>query len=294
MIYRIRHITEYDYHSPVSLCINQAHVLPRNTTEQRCRHSDIRITPRPEYLAEREDYFGNRYCYFAVEREHQKLVIDVTTEIETSAQNANRNLDLGNTCAQAKKLLADARSAECIAAREFILDSPMVQACDALREFTRGIFNEDRPLLSAVRELCHKIHHEFTYEPLSTNTTTSLEEVLQNRRGVCQDFAHLAIGCIRAQGFPARYVSGYLETLPPPGKEKLIGADASHAWLAIYSPGEGWFDFDPTNNNMPDEQHITTAWGRDYGDVTPVKGVIFADDASQELKVSVNVERLTG
>lgn len=292
MIYKIRHITEYNYQSAVSLCFNQAHLLPRNTATQACRVSEISITPLPDYICEREDYFGNRYFYFSVESEHQTLTIDVVSEIDTLADNNNR-LDIGNSCAQAKKLLADARTKECINAREFLLNSPMISSDAALQAFAADLFPAEKTFLTAVRELCERIHTEFRYEPQATDVATPLKEVLRNRAGVCQDFAHLAIGCLRSLGFPARYVSGYLETLPPPGQQKLIGADASHAWFAVYSPGEGWFEFDPTNNNVPGEQHITTAWGRDYSDVTPVKGVIFSEHSTQEMGVSVDVRRLT-
>jgi transglutaminase-like putative cysteine protease len=291
MIYSIRHITEYQYRSPVSLCFNQAHLLPRNTPHQTCKISNISITPQPDYLCERVDYFGNRYFYFSVESEHQTLMIDVSSEIETHATN-NHSLDFGNSCSQARKLLADARTRECISAKEFLLNSPMIHCNESLHAFATDLFAADKTFLTAVKKLCERIHSEFCYQPQATCIATPLHEVLQNRAGVCQDFAHLAIGCLRSLGFPARYVSGYLETLPPPGQQKLVGADASHAWFAVYSPGEGWFEFDPTNNNMPAEQHITTAWGRDYSDVTPVKGVIFSDSTSQELSVSVDVKRL--
>jgi len=167
----------------------------------------------------------------------------------------------------------------------------MIKTASSLHEYARSSFASNRPLLSAVRELTERIYTDFTYDPESTSIATPLDEVLQNKRGVCQDFAHLAIGCLRSLGFPARYVSGYLETLPPPGQEKLVGSDASHAWFAVFSPGEGWFEFDPTNNNMPAEHHITTAWGRDYGDVSPLKGVFFDGGKSQKLTVSVDVSR---
>lgn len=294
MIYRIRHITEYKYNRPVSLCFNQSHLIPRNTDYQSCSKSQVKIIPTPSYLAERTDYFGNDYFYFSLHQHHKKLSIDVTSEITINDKSSRHdlNLDFGITCQQAKDILAENSSPEMIEAREFILDSPMIKANDELRAYAEDIFQDQRPFLSAVRELTSKIYKEFTYDANSTTIATPLEEVLENRHGVCQDFAHLAIGCLRALGFPARYVSGYLETLPAPGETKLIGADASHAWFAVYSPTEGWFEFDPTNDNMPKDQHITTAWGRDYSDVTPLRGVVFDGGSSQELSVSVDVQRL--
>ncbi len=296
MIYRIRHITHYEYDKPVTLCYNRAYLLPRDTDYQTCLSSSIQVLPVPVQGQQRLDYFNNKAYYFSLEQPHQELQIDVTTEIrvhdEKYARERDLNLDFGTTCGQALIQLQQSKALDVLEAREFILDSPMVKTAAALREYARASFNRDRPLLSAVRELTHRIFTEFTYDPQSTNISTPLAEVLSNKRGVCQDFAHLAIGCLRSFGFPARYVSGYLETLPPPGQEKLVGSDASHAWFAVYSPGEGWFEFDPTNNNMPAENHITTAWGRDYGDVSPLKGVFFDGGKSQKLKVSVDVSRL--
>lgn len=292
MIFRIRHITEYSYNSPVSLCFNQAHLIPRNTDYQECNKSEIYVSPKPGYLAERDDYYGNSYFYFSLHKQHKKLVIDVTSEITTLDKSSSLDLDLGITCQQARAILSNEKNPEIVQAREYMLDSPMIKATPELRAYAAALFEEGRPFLSAVRELTSKIFTEFKYDASSTTVATPLDEVLKNRNGVCQDFAHLAIGCIRALGFPARYVSGYLETLPAPGEVKLIGADASHAWFAVYSPGEGWFEFDPTNDNMPGEQHITTAWGRDYSDVTPLRGVIFDGGNSQELSVSVDVQRI--
>lgn len=292
MIYRIHHITEYQYKSPVSLCYNLAHLLPRDTDYQKCHFSEVIVSPRPDYTNEYQDYFGNRAFYFSVQNDHQKLVIDVRSEINTEAQRTSLDLELGNTCARALERLKNSSEPDIIDAHEFLMDSPMVERNAELKAFAAPLFDDETPLLSAVRALTKKIFDEFEYDPQSTNIATPLREVLQQRKGVCQDFAHLAIACLRSLGFPARYISGYLETLPPVGEEKLIGADASHAWFAVYSPGEGWFEFDPTNDNMPAEQHITTAWGRDYSDVTPLQGVIFDGGNEQSLKVSVDVKRI--
>lgn len=296
MIYRIRHVTHYEYEKPVSLCYNMAYILPRDTFYQRCLSSHTLIAPLQSTGQRRTDYFGNNVYYFSLEQPHQELLVDVTSEVQIFDAKTDHglNLDLGISCGQALIQLQDSRELQTLEAREFVLNSPMIRASQALREYARPSFNRDQPLLSAVRDLTQRIYSEFTYDPDSTHVATPLNEVLSKRRGVCQDFAHLAIGCLRSLGFPARYISGYLETFPPPGQEKLVGSDASHAWFAVYSPGEGWFEFDPTNNNMPAEHHITTAWGRDYGDVSPLKGVFFDGGDSQKLKVSVDVERIDG
>jgi transglutaminase-like putative cysteine protease len=292
MIYRIRHITEYVYNSPVSLCYNLAHLLPRSTHHQTCQNSLIHIKPKPSYSHKRVDYFGNNTYYFVLEEPHKALSIDVVSEISTEPMFSSLNLELGKTCLEAKTLLASDPDPDILEAREFIMDSPMIKRSDALAAYAKDLFKDDVPFLSAVMELTSRIFTEFKYDPQSTTIATPLNEVLEHKHGVCQDFAHLAIGCLRSLGYAARYVSGYLETLPPPGQEKLIGADASHAWFAVYSPGEGWFEFDPTNDNMPGEQHITAAWGRDYTDVSPLQGVIFDGGGTQQLSVSVDVQRI--
>ena len=292
MMYRIRHVTEYQYNTPVTLCYNIAHVLPRDTPMQLCQATSIHVHPSPVYQQKRTDYFGNHTYYFSLQEPHKKLVIDVTSEIKIESIRPSLDLDLGVTCGQAREILRQSKDPEILENKEFMLDSPMIKSSASLKVYAAELFTDNRPLLSAARELTTKIFKEFKYDPASTTVATPLHEVLELKSGVCQDFAHLAIGCLRSMGFPARYVSGYLETLPPPGKEKLVGSDATHAWFAIYSPGEGWFEFDPTNDNMPGEQHIVTAWGRDYSDVTPLRGVIFEGGGDQILSVSVDVQRI--
>lgn len=294
MIYRIRHITRYTYEQPVSQCFNKAHLLPRNTPSQRCLDSRIEVTPKTGWLREHLDYFGNRYCYFMQQEPHKLLEIDITSRIDVNPGQPESALDLGCSISEARARIDQAADEETLLAREFLLDSPMFRASKQLREYAAPSFATERTLLSAVRELTQRIYEDFTYDPEFSTIATPLHDVLKHKRGVCQDFAHLAIGCLRALGFPARYVSGYLETLPPPGQQKLVGADASHAWFSVYSPGDGWFEFDPTNNNMPAGQHIVTAWGRDYADVTPLRGIIFDGGGEQTLEVSVDVARLPG
>jgi len=290
--YRIKHITEYVYSARVSHCYNIGHLIPRATERQRCRTARINVNPNVNHSAKREDYFGNTAFHFEIQRPHKKLLITSVSEVETDGQRSGTELDIGTSFSQAQAILDSSKNAAELAAREFILDSNMVSSTPALKDYAKSSFAANRSLLSSVKELTERIYTDFTYCPESTTVATPLEEVLKNRKGVCQDFAHLQIACLRSLGIPAKYVSGYLETLPPPGQKKLVGADATHAWVSVYLPGEGWFEFDPTNNCLAGEQHIITAWGRDYFDVTPLRGVIFGGGANPNLKVSVDVSRL--
>ena len=242
--------------------------------------------------SKKEDYFGNFAYHFEIQKPHKKLTITAVSDIETRAQSSSFNLDFGVTCKEARQLLSNSTRQDVLFSKEFLLNTAMVVVTEALREYAAPLFDDDRPLLSAVMALTSKIYTEFEYSPQSTTVSTPLAEVLSTRKGVCQDFAHLQIACLRALGFPAKYVSGYLETLPAPGQTRLVGADATHAWVAVFSPTEGWFEFDPTNDCLAGEQHIVTAWGRDFYDVTPLKGVIFGGGDSPVLSVSVDVARV--
>ena len=188
-------------------------------------------------------------------------------------------------------MLAD-KAPTTLEAREFVLNSPLISIFPTLADYARLSFPANRPLLEAVHDLMQRIYQDLKFVPGVTTIATPLSEVLQKRRGVCQDYAHLMVGCLRAQGLAARYVSGYIETIPPPGQEKLQGADASHAWCSVFVPGLGWVDFDPTNNLIPTDQHLYLGWGRDFSDVTPLKGVFFST-GNHKLKVSVDVSRLS-
>ena len=286
--YRITHTTEYRYNVPVSQCQNEAHLLPRSTPRQQYEHGQLRIQPSPTVYRDREDFFGNRVTYFAVQEPHVTLSVTAQSEV-LIVQAAARWLWASLVWEEVRQAVAGDASPEGIEARQFLLDSPLVHRSAALAAYAAASFVPNRPLLEAVADLVQRIYQEFTYEPDATTVSTPLDEVLQHRRGVCQDFAHVAIGCLRAQGIAVRYVSGYLETSAPDGQ--LIGAAASHAWVSVYCPGQGWIDFDPTNNSIPTDQHITVAWGRDYSDVTPLKGVIVGG-GSHTLAVAVTVERM--
>lgn len=293
MRYKVTHKTAYEYNLPVSQCYNLAYVLPRNTERQRVDNIIIHSSPDVNNRCEHTDYFGNRFLQFAIEKDHTEMNLSVVSEVEIKETLNSINLDFGTPCTYVKYLLQHNRDWKTLSAREFLLDSPMVQHHNDLIDFAKDTFSDDRPFLSAVMELTQHIFREFRYDATFSDVATPVADVLKHKRGVCQDFAHLAIACLRSLGLPAAYVSGYLETLPLPGQTKLVGADASHAWFAVYSPGEGWYEFDPTNNKMIDERYITTAWGRDYSDVTPLKGVIFGGGYSPTLSVSVDVSRVS-
>ncbi len=288
MKYTITHRTLYHYSSGVALCHNEARLLPRQTPWQRCQPSRVAIKPRPALSAEREDFFGNRVLYFAIQDIHQRLEVKIVTDVEVLDTRPFNETSSSPPWQQVRRTLREDPDPEIIEARLFELDSRFVTLDPSFREYAQPSFSPGRPLLEAVADLNRRIFREFTYDPHFTTVATPLDEVLSQRRGVCQDFAHLAIACLRGLGLAARYVSGYLETLPPPGRPRLIGADASHAWLAVYVPGAGWAEFDPTNDCMPQERHVTLAWGRDYGDVAPLTGVM-TGGGSHSLDVSVDV-----
>ncbi|MGR8933574.1 MAG: transglutaminase family protein [Gammaproteobacteria bacterium] len=292
MNYRICHTTVYEYSGQVGLCQNLARLQPRQFMRQQCEFSRLDISPYPVDYCEREDFFGNRVAYFAIQQPHAKLTVAATSLVSVAPLQSVAKLSLSETWEQVRdRLQAGDLNDEILEARQYILDSPMVMTSPELAEYGRRSFVPDCPLITAVQELMRRIYDDFTYDPEFTTIATPLSDVLLHRRGVCQDFAHLAIGCLRSYGLAARYVSGYIETVPPEGVERLIGADASHAWFSVFVPGFGWLDFDPTNNQLPEEQHITLAWGRDYADVTPLKGIAYGG-GSHKLSVSVDVQRV--
>lgn len=292
MRYRVRHHTEYKYNSPVSLCYNMTHLLPRDTPNQHCLTRRIKVRPTPIYHRAGTDYFGNETYYFSIQEPHDKLSIEVESTFEINEHDLPNQLHIyTTTCGELRAMLLQANSPELRMAKEYVLNSSLIQRSEKLASYVEHIFRDEVPVLEAALNFTHQIFEEFTFDPVATTVSTPPEEVLEEKRGVCQDFAHLAIACIRSVGLPARYMSGYIETLPPPGQEKLVGADASHAWFSIFVPDLGWVEFDPTNDQMANAQHIVTAWGRDYADVTPLQGVIFDGGETLGLYVSVDVQR---
>ncbi len=291
MNYRVTHRTEYLYTESVASCQNEARLLPRSFERQTCSESRLLIEPMPADYREREDFFGNRVAYFSIQQPHQKLVVTAESEIHVHPVSGQLDYMGDMPWESARDKLAVGIDTETLDARQYVLNSPMVAASRDLEHYAQLSFTPNRPLVEAVHDLMQRIHNDFVYDPAFTSIATPLTTVLKHRRGVCQDFAQLAIGCLRSLGLAARYVSGYIETLPPPGQPRLIGADASHAWFSVFVPDFGWLDLDPTNNQQPMDRHVTVAWGRDFADVSPLKGVIFGS-GEHELSVSVDVQPL--
>lgn len=286
----VTHRTSYSYGDAVTTSHHEARLAPREGESQRTVAHELSIIPTPEARRRRFDYFGNRTVHFSLSEPHRAMSVTARSIVELKPVPPP---DLHATPAweNVADRLRNDRRRDVLDAYAMTFDSPYVSASAALLEFSDRFFTRGRPLLEAVRELVATIYEDFTYDPRATDLSTPILQVLQERRGVCQDFAHLAIGCLRARGVAARYISGYLLTRPPEGKTKMIGADASHAWFATFVPEHGWVDFDPTNDIMPAGEHVTIAHGRDFSDVTPIRGVILGGGHHQ-LSVAVDVDAL--
>ncbi|HTR65332.1 MAG TPA: transglutaminase family protein [Terriglobales bacterium] len=287
MRYHVTHTTRYEYVDAVTLSYNLVRLRPRDHGMQKSLSYELALSPTPAVSRERLDYFGNHAVWFSLQEPHTELTITARSEVQVdlvlqpdAAQSAPWE--------QVRETLLTVLNPQMLAAREFCFDSPYVARDAELADYARASFPQGRPLLQAVLDLTQRIHNEFGFVPGSTTVGTPVLDVLHNRRGVCQDFAHLQIGCLRSLGLAARYVSGYLATTPPPGQPRLAGADASHAWVSVFEPDFGWMDFDPTNGIIPSDSHVTVAWARDYDDVGPVKGILVGG-RRQRLKVSVDV-----
>jgi transglutaminase-like putative cysteine protease len=292
MNYSIIHKTIYTYFEPVSLCHNIVKLSPRTTDDQFCKKTTVHIYPQPAMLDEYADFFGNKTLYFSIEKEHRQLTVNVASEIEKRVSSEERiSVNNNDTIEEVKQTLLEGRAAS-NETRQFMLETPMTAWNEEIKAYALRSFLPGRTVLEATKELMHRIYNDFEFKPGFTTIATPLSVVMQQRVGVCQDFAHFAIACVRSAGLAARYVSGYIETISPPGEEKLIGVDASHAWFSVYIPGPGWIDFDPTNDILPTHQHITIGWGRDYADIAPFKGILLSSGL-HELKVSVDVKRMS-
>lgn len=287
MRYEIIHKTIYQYSAPVSVSHHMARLAPRDLPRQQCVGFELRVEPGPSLVTRREDYFGNQTHFFALEGKHHLLVVTARSVVEVQPREAVAvaESEPWESIRDGARTGAPWSQSEI---EEFTFESPMIPQLDALAEYAAKSFRPERPALEAVLDLTQRVHEDFKFDPKATTVATPLEQVIKQRRGVCQDFAHFEIGCLRSLGLPARYVSGYLETRPPPGKPKMVGADASHAWVQVFIPSLGWLDLDPTNNVVPSERHITVAWGRDFDDVSPIRGVIVGS-GKHELLVAVDV-----
>lgn len=287
--YRVIHRTEYAYGASINSEQTIAHLLPRDTYVQTVIHSEVMCVPAPTFRRDYLDAFGNRTTYWSIEEPHDGLVVTAMCLVDTEVSVIPPESPAWDDVAW---LMADEHSTDALMAMLCAQHSGLAPASEVLASYARPSFPPRRPVYDAVVEFCHRLHEDITFVPGSTDVTTPAEEVLRRREGVCQDFAHLAIGSLRSLGLPARYVSGYVETEAPEGMTKMVGSDASHAWFATFIPGWGWLDLDPTNDQAPPERHVTLAWGRDYTDVAPLRGVLFGPTVEQRLSVSVDVARV--
>jgi transglutaminase-like putative cysteine protease len=288
--YEITHRTTYTYSSDVSVSHHVARLTPPTHPTQNCLEHEVTIEPNPSIVTHHQDYFGNRTTFFTVAKLHRTLVVTARSRVEISpgppAPPAN-----SPAWEKARAVGNGYESPITPEIQEFAFPSVLIRRLPQLGDYARESFIPDRPLLEATLDLTRRINQDFKFDPKATTVATPLEQVIRDRRGVCQDFAHFQIGCLRALGLAARYVSGYLETLPPPGTAKLVGADASHAWVQVFIPSFGWIDVDPTNNLLPSDRHITVARGRDFDDVSVIRGVMVGGGKHQ-LNVAVDVTPL--
>lgn len=283
MKFKVRHLTRYSYDAAVSDCQNTAVLLPRASRWQQVQRASLSVSPEPNWLQERTDWFGNRVVDFSVETLHDALEVIADSAVELIVPS----LPLWDETPPWESVAVHVDAHEQLDI--YRLPSALAPvAVGDMRDYAARSFARERSIISAVMDLTSRLYHDFSYVPGSTEVSTPVHQVFASRMGVCQDFAHLALSMLRGMGLPVRYVSGYLETQPPEGQPRLIGADASHAWFSVFVQGLGWVDFDPTNNQMPSDRHITVAWGRDYADVVPVKGFT-AGGGNQRLHVAVDV-----
>ncbi|MFT4211204.1 MAG: transglutaminase family protein [Microbacterium sp.] len=291
MRYRVTHRTDYSYDADVSGSFGFAHLTPRALTSQRTSDHRVAIEPAPGDLRTHVDGYGNTATYFHVTEPHRRLTIDASTEVDVLAPVYDAQALAAPW--ESARPLAHPGTRGAWAATEFALASPKVLQVPDATEYAAASLLPGRPIGEAVTDLMHRIKADFHYDGTATTVTSTVPDVLAKRAGVCQDFAHLALACLRGHGVAARYVSGYLATTPPPGRARVVGADASHAWVAVWLPAsDQWLAFDPTNDQWVADRHVTVAWGRDYGDVTPVKGVIYTEAKRSTLRVSVDVAPL--
>lgn len=287
MKYRVSHNTTYSYEDFVSISHNEARLTPRRTTRQATTRTQFLIEPAPAELVTETDYFGNVVSFFSIEESHAKLAVTAVSEVDV---NGDPPPDASGSAPweRLREGIAGDRTRTGLDALGYTFESPFVTTTPEVVAYARESFTEGRPVLEAAADLTRRIHADFRYEQGTTSIATPVADVMRARRGVCQDFAHLEIAMLRGLGLPVRYVSGYVRTRPKEGQPHLVGSDASHAWLAVYAGELGYIDLDPTNGSLPTDEHVTLAWGRDFGDVSPLKGVILGG-GRHSLSVSVDV-----
>ena len=283
--YRVSHRTEYRYSDVVTSSYGRGHLTPRDSARQRCIVFDLDIDPLPADRSTSRDGYGNISSYFHVTERHRVLSVVGASVVDVDPPPPDL---YGSGAALLPWERACPEGLSGVLASEFSLDLRPAEITDSVRDYAAASFAPDRPLVEVLRDLNARIFADFTYKSGSTTVSTQVSQVLQAREGVCQDFARLAIACLRANGLAARYVSGYLATDPQPGKERMFGVDATHAWAAVWA-GESWLGLDPTNDQFVDERYITVGWGRDYADVPPLRGIIYTDSEYSVIDVSVDV-----
>lgn len=291
MLYRVAHETRYEYGEPAVISHNQAHLLPRSSERQTLHHLELRIEPTPAHVEWNQDYYGNDVVFFALQSPHERLVVRTESRVEVAPRPPLR-VEASPAWEEVVERVRRSRDEAGLAAYEMVWESPFVATGERFAEYARSSFAPGRRLAEALLELNARIHREFRYDPEATTLATPIGEVLEQRHGVCQDFAHLMIGCLRSLGLPARYVSGYLKSAAPKPEDggradELVGSEASHAWASSWCPANGWVDLDPTNDVVPSDRHVVLAHGRDYDDVSPLKGVTLGGGAHT---VEVQVE----
>ncbi|MCV9385928.1 transglutaminase family protein [Reichenbachiella ulvae] len=289
MKYIVTHITHYIYQNAASLCHNIMIQTPKNLAFQQVEEHEQIIIPTPNYLDRQQDFFENERVHFSIERSHAKLSVTAKSTVNLwSPAWMSLNPSQTQPWEEVRDWLRSTQALNDI--RQYYLQSKHVEFFEGLQEYTLLSFTPGRPIMEAMLDLNDRIYRDFSFTPGFTDISTPVSVVFATRKGVCQDYAHFSLACLRSIGLAARYVSGYIETLPPPGKPKMVGADASHAWIALYIPGHDWVEFDATNNLLVDDKHIRVAVGRDFADVTPLKGIIYSV-GKQKMKVSVDVRR---
>ena len=288
--YRVSHRTTYSYDEDVTDSLGIAYLVPRELGQQHVVSHELTLDPATGDCTEDLDYYGNTATYFQITSPHRVLGILATSEVEISLQGHD-DTALATAWESARPMertdVDDAWQAQ-----DFAIASALAAQTAEAHAYAAQSLTPGRPVGEAVTELMHRIHRDFAYDKTATTVTTTVDDIFTQRAGVCQDFAHLTLACLRSHGLAVRYVSGYLATTPPPGKERIVGADATHAWVAVWIPDGGWLALDPTNDQWANDRYITLAWGRDYADVPPVKGVIFTEAKTSSLHVEVDVAPL--
>ncbi|WP_051971577.1 transglutaminase family protein [Massilia sp. 9096] len=289
--YRVVHETRYQYQSTVSLSQQYLHLTPRSFAHQATESHLIWLDPALHDSKDGVDYFGNHTRHVSIAQPHDSLLVHAESTVALRPRPDLAQIAGTLPWESVRDMMGKEKSAATLDACRYLYASPHVTLFPELEAYARRSYTPARPQLDAAFDLTQRIFDEFEFDARATEISTPLEQVLRGRRGVCQDFAQLMIGCLRSIGLPARYVSGYILTHPPPGKPRLVGADASHAWVSVYCPALGWVDFDPTNRCLVHHEHITLGWGRDFSDVTPMRGIVLGGGA-QTLSVQVTVTPL--